>query len=97
MKSLEEKYAEILEENGIKDEIKCVVLRPSGLAGEHFASVTELATIEFKDGGMEPLNLFVKRILPCANSAELDSAEKLMIKEGSFLTTILTDMCQGYT
>jgi hypothetical protein len=91
--SLEEKYAEIFSRNGINDEIERVVVRSSGLAGEHFASITELATVEFKNGIRKPINLFVKKILPCQDGRALEM-ENLMIKEGTFLTTIVDELSQ---
>jgi hypothetical protein len=97
MKSLEEKYADIFSRNGINDEIERVVIRSSGLAGEHFASVCEFATVEFRNGVREPINLFVKKILPCQNARELEMAETMMVKEGTFLTTIVHELSHKNT
>jgi hypothetical protein len=89
----EAKYAQILLNNGILDEVaKIEISVPQDLVGEHFGSLCESVKIQFKDSKMDDQHLFVKKMLPIPDPSSLELFEGVMLKEGFFLTTILKDV-----
>lgn len=55
-------FEHILKLNGIyPEEVSETVVKASGLHGENFASITEYATVKFKNPEKSPLHLFTKR------------------------------------
>jgi hypothetical protein len=90
----EAKYAQILLNNGILDEVsKIEISVPEDLVGEHFGSICESVKVQFKDSKNEVLHLFVKKSFPIPDPTLGDIFfEGIMLKEGFFLTTVLNDL-----
>ena len=88
----EEQYLQILKRNGILDEVSKVdIVIPEDLIGEHFGSLCENVTIQFKNKA-EDCHLFVKKMLPLPDPVQVEMFKDVMRKEGFFLTQLIQDL-----
>jgi len=87
---LKEKFIQILQKNGIADEVQEVLIKePPELKGEHMATATVYVVINFKDANLKPKNLFVKRFPSNELQTQSVKAMRIMEKESSFFTEFL--------
>jgi len=87
---LKEKFIGILQKNGITDEVREVLIKePPELQGEHMATATVYAQINFTDEKLKPKNLFVKRFSSNEMHAQMIKAMRIMEKESSFFNDFL--------
>ena len=88
----EQQYLNILKNNGIIDEVSNVdIVIPENLIGEHFGSLCEHVTIQFKNKA-EECNFFVKKMLPLPDPIQAKRFQGIMLKEGFFLTKLIQDL-----
>ncbi|OXA51215.1 uncharacterized protein LOC110853285 [Folsomia candida] len=87
---MQEKFASILSDHGIKDEIDTITMvHPPELKGEHMATATVYVTINFKDATKKPKNLFVKKFTNSELFTKASRDMKIMDKESEFFNKFL--------
>lgn len=87
---LRQKFIDILNSNGIKDEVdKVVMTEPPELKGEHFATATVYLRFEFVDKSKKPKNLFVKKFTSNEAHTAFIRQGRIMEKEMSFFKEFL--------
>jgi len=87
------KFTEILKLNGISEEVERVVIHePPELKGEHMATATVYARIEFKDASKRSKNLFVKRFFPSEVQTAMLKKMRIMEKEATFYNNFLPEI-----
>lgn len=85
-----QKFIKILENNGIFEQVKSVVITETPeLKGEHMATATVYAKIEFKNPSVKPKNLFIKKYTDNEDHTAWVKEMKLMEKEATFYNDFL--------
>ncbi|CAG7720824.1 unnamed protein product, partial [Allacma fusca] len=88
----EETYKKILLKNGINTPVKNVSIKIPNMQGDQFASQCKLVTVEFADGTIPPLELFVKAAITIGEYAEQMRDVLMFEKEAQYFSKLLPEM-----
>ncbi|CAG7824750.1 unnamed protein product [Allacma fusca] len=88
----EETYKKILLKNGINTPVKNVCIKIPNFHGDQFASQCKLVTVEFADGTIPKLELFVKAAITIGEYAEQMRDVLMFEKEAQYFSKLLPEM-----
>ncbi|CAG7721684.1 unnamed protein product, partial [Allacma fusca] len=88
----EETYKKILLKNGINTPVKNVSIKIPNMHGDQFASQCKLVTVEFADGTIPKLELFVKAAITIGEYAETMRDVLMFEKEAQYFSKLLPEM-----